>query len=693
MLISHNWLQKYFDKKLPNAEKLAETFPLHSFEVESFLKINGKNVDKENSDNNSDDDVIYDIKTLPDRNHYALCHRGIAYEISAFMNMDMIWNIGMHTGMPTKNSNKISPTFFSKDVPAPEIKIEDKDASVYFGLRVNNIKIAKSPEWLSDSLEKIGQRSINNIVDIANYVMFDIGQPLHAFDADKVVGKIIVRKAKDGEKLMTLDNRDIELDSSMLIIADEESPLAIAGIKGGKKAEVSADTKNLILESANFNPSLIRRTAGKIGLRTDAVKRFENRVPECITEEAIESFASLILELNPEAKFSNITKAESESVKNGENKVSGSVKKARESTKVESTLTYIISRLGANPGSEKITGILNSLKIKNEISGDKIVMTAPAFRLDLNIADDYVDEIGRIWGYENVKPILTPKLADGIEILPVIYYSEKIKNILVDTGYSENYLYSFANKGDIEVMYPIAKDKGALRKNLSDGLVKSLELNANNAPLLGLDSIKIFEIGSVFTKEGEKMICGIGAIPVKKQKGITAETLINEALGSLETELGIKFADKFSKDEAKIKMVNLGNIGQAGVVEFDLNKLIEGLAKPESYADLAFSKASTNKYKKVSHYPFMVRDIAFFVPEDITEKVAWECIEKSLKDSGGFNLIVRNYLFDVFKKDGKISYAFRLIFQSFDKTLTDEEVNEIMKKVYDSVAGNGWQIR
>lgn len=660
MNISYNWLKKYFDKDIPKPDSLISDLPLHAFEVENS-EIKG-------------DDFVMDIKTLPDRNHYALSHRGIAYEISAIFDIDMNWN----EKKPTKNSKEIE---ISKDIIAPQIQIEDSGAYVYHGIRVNDIEVKESPKWLAQSLESIGQRSINNIVDIANYIMFDIGQPLHAFDADKVKGKIVVRKAKDGEKMITLDNRDLVLDSSMLIIADEDGPLAIAGIKGGKRAEVGKETKNLILESANFNPALIRQTATKIGLRTDAVKRFENKVAHSITKEAISSFASLISEIIPSSRFSNITSVYSEQF----DKIS-----AENSKTVSTNLKYLVSRLGADPGKEKIDSILKLLLIDVKYDGDNMILKAPQFRLDLNIADDYVDEIGRIWGYDNVGYTLTPKLSnDGKEILPILFWSEKIKNALIDSGFYETYLYSFVAKGDVEVMCPMAKDKGALRKNLSDGILGALRFNFNNAPLLNLDIIKIFEIGSIFPKEGERISCSLGIGMVKKQKGMTSESILKQSILLIKNVLGIEIPD----NEIIIK-----NSEQFSIAEFDLSKIISTLKTPDSYKDLNFEKSSQNKYQKVSPYPFISRDIAFFVPGDVKESSAWDAIEVALKASGGKELLVKNYLFDVFNKkfeDGstKTSYGFRLIFQSFDRTLNDEEINAIMDSIYKAIKDRGWEAR
>src|SRR3989344_2676688 len=241
MKISYKWLQSYFEEKLPEPEKLGERITFSFAEIEGIEKVGS--------------DTVLDIKVLPDRACYALSHRGVAYEVSAI------------TGLKKKEV----------EYPAPEVKKVARELSVrvdapelcqrYMARVVENVT-QKEMSWVREHLEAVGQRSINPIVDGANIVMFDMGQPLHAFDADKVEGGIIVRMARKGEKIITLDNREVNLDESVLVIADDKSPLAIAGIKGGKKAEVTTSTKNLILESASFNASYIRKTAERLGIKT-----------------------------------------------------------------------------------------------------------------------------------------------------------------------------------------------------------------------------------------------------------------------------------------------------------------------------------------------------------------------------------------------------------------------------------------
>ena len=265
MIFSYNWLQSFFEKKLPETEKLAEVLTMRSFEVKGFKNIRLPS---------GNEDIVLDIDVLPNRTHDCFSHLGVAKEISALFNIPL--------KPEQKQKFEIVKTkaedFLKLEVQEPEL------CRRYIAGIILGVKVGPSPKWLEERLISVGQKPINNIVDAANYVMFELGQPLHAFDFDKIesvnspeasrqvgsygagksrIKKIIVRKAKEKEKITTLDNKDFELDETMLVIADEKGPLAIAGIKGGKKAEIDGKTKNIILESANFDSASIRLKIGR----------------------------------------------------------------------------------------------------------------------------------------------------------------------------------------------------------------------------------------------------------------------------------------------------------------------------------------------------------------------------------------------------------------------------------------------
>lgn len=273
MLISYLWLQKYFDKKLPSPERVADALTFHAFEIESLEK--------------KDNDTIIDVKVLPNRTHDALSHLGIAKEISAILNI------------PLKKTSAIKLPKVSPRAPKVKLEIKEKKACPRFTLLViDGVKVGPSPKWLKDQLGVLGQRSINNIVDATNYVMFQLGQPLHAYDYHKLEDATIrVRYAREGEQVTTLDKKEVILQADDLVIAGTRSIYGIAGIKGGMIPEVSSDSKTIVLEAANFAPEMIRKTAQRIGIRTDAAKRFESGLTSELAHIALSEVASLIIKI------------------------------------------------------------------------------------------------------------------------------------------------------------------------------------------------------------------------------------------------------------------------------------------------------------------------------------------------------------------------------------------------------------
>ncbi|PIR69121.1 hypothetical protein COX93_00460 [Candidatus Nomurabacteria bacterium CG_4_10_14_0_2_um_filter_30_12] len=604
MKVSYNWLQNYFEEKLPDSKKLSEGIIFHSFEVESLDKV--KN------------DVIFDIKVLPDRAHDCLSHWGIAKEISAIFDLKL----------KEKEYKIFKPV-------STNLKIEMKDNKClrYMGRIIRNIKVDKSPAWLKEKLEAIGQKSINNIIDAANFVMFDLGQPIHCFDLDKLESeKVIIRNGKVGEKIITLDKKEINLDESILVIADERYPLAVAGIKGGMKAEVDNNTKNIVIEVANFDAISTRKTAKKINILTDAVKRYENEISPELCGKTMESITSLIFEL-----------------------ASGEVEEVVDiySNKPEQktifiSADYINKRLGTSFLKKDIENVWQRLGFEYEEQNGEFKIIVPLLRIDITGPHDLVEDVIKILGYERVEEKL-PEINLIPKINEISYKILWSRNKLLNDGYSEIMTYSFRDKGEVEVLAS-ASDKKFLRTNLSDGLKESFKLNQINMPLLEMNDIKIFEIGTVFKKEGEEM-----HVAYCDKKNCVEITL-----------------EEFCKD--------------LNISEFFYDELL----KAKSYKLKAI-------FKPWSIYPFISRDVAVWIPEG--ESV--DKLKQILIENGTDLLIKEPYLFDSFTKptssvggDGKISYAFRLVFQSFERTLKAEEVEEIMTKITNKIKENvDWQVR
>ena len=615
MLISYNWLQTYFKKKLPVAGKVAEILTFTVFEVESVEK-------KEN-------DFILGVKVLPDRACYALSHRGIARELAAALT----WELNSQVSRVKISQAKLTPL---------SVKIKDSvDCRRYIGRRVENVTIQLLQNEISEKLAVVGQRPINNIVNAGNFVMFDMGQPLHAFDADKVNGAIQIRRAQKDEKIITLDEKEIILTPDILIIADNEGPLAIAGIKGGQRAGVTEKTKNLILESANFNPTFIRKTAQKLNLQTDASKRFENNLSPVIAEQAIVELSALIMEISPDAKFGEII---------------DQYPVPELPKKIELSPVFATQKLGMKISEKEIRKILNRLNIVDGL--------IPPERRDLQIPEDLVEEIGRLYGYEKIPAEKLPITEKTTTINKTFYWENKIRQILIELGFSEIITSSFKPTGEMEIEKPLASDKAFLRIQLADQLIASLKLNTLNLPLLGLKKVKIFEIGKVFTKSGEETHLALNDF-------VEVEIILEKTLGE------------------KI-------IGQThnNILEINLDLLIEKLSTPKTWdltkgTNLERQKKLT--FKSFSLYPFIVRDIAIFVPTDITIEKLWQVIEEGIGQEK--NLLTNYYLFDQYQKNDRKSLAFRLVFQAPARTLTDDEVNKIMDRISIAISQNDWQVR
>jgi phenylalanyl-tRNA synthetase beta chain len=652
MKISYNWLQTHIADTLPSTADLSHKITFHMCEVEGVEQVG--------------DDSVIDVNVLPDRAPYALSHRGVAGEVAAIFNLK-----------PKKLENV---SLSSAQLDTAQIRIEDETLCTRYCARlIHNVAVSDSPEWLKKPLETVGQRSINTIVDVTNFVLFDIGQPLHAFDADKVKGTLVLRRAKAGEKITILDGREIALDETMLLEADDEGPLAIAGIKGGKRAEISAETKNIILVGGVFNSSSVRKTSLKIGIRSDASKRFENGLSIELQSEAVDHATKLILDLNKNASYGALADAYPHPV----------------SPKIiTANISDIVAVLGIEISESDIVSILERLNMKVTQEGDTLTISVPSNRLDIRDWRDIPEEVGRLYGYANIKAS-TPVISSAqSRVEKTFYYGEKMKNVLVEAGFSEVYTYSLVASGVWEIEKPLAADKNHLRTNLSDGLVKALDYNAKNAPLLGLDRIHIFEVGTVFSAEGEYTSLAIGAQQVKKVKGYSPEQEVNDVLKKVADALGVPV----------VSPTHSKKIPGGYVVEISMPALVATLLDPTSYDDLGFGKASSIVYKKFSLFPFIVRDIAVFVPDNTIDASEisdaggppslWSVIMNGVQQAGGTELLVRYALFDTFKKDGKISFAFRLVFQAPDRTLTDEEANTIMESVYTEIRKvKGWEVR
>ena len=677
MRFSYNIIQKFVSKELPEAHKLAKLLTMHSFEVEEIEKVGN--------------DHIFDIDILPNRAHDSASHIGIAREAAALTDS----MLKKEPVAPFLNDpSKI------KDLT---VKVEDNYlCDRYMAAVIRSVEVKDSPEWLRELLGSLGLKSINNVVDAANYAMLVTGQPMHVFDLAKIeAGQIHVRLAQKGETIETLDGTGYILDGSMLVIADKESSLAIAGIKGGKKAEVSSSTRNIVLEAAHFDPLSIRNTSRKLGLHTDASWRFERDVPRVFASEGIQLLVSLIEEL-----------AGGKTDKKTIDTYSGpDTKKV-----LAIDPAHAGAVLGLKLTKEKIVSLLRSIEFETEDEGDKLKVIVPPFRLDIEREEDLIEEVGRLFGYENIEPKMPVTALYPPKRNIKTYWMGQIKDILSASGFNEVYNYSFVSgesadnwmfdRDDLwELENPANEELRYMRPNLALRMLKNLKDNLKFS-----DSTMVFEVGEVFLKELKDREEGRVGLAIGS-KTISENTFF-ELKGYMEHLLNglgltdILLDDSLTRDEkrilrfmhpARVAQVKLGEdfigfIGQvhpsvagaenfkggAFICELNLTKLVEEAEKEEIYSP-------------VSIFPQSVRDISVIVPKYTKADSVISVIE-----AGGGKLLRDVDMFDYYQEaqnTESASMAFHLIFQAPDRTLKSEEINNLTGRIEREIKNKGWEIK
>ncbi len=649
MLILHSWLKDYLGDNTPSVSEIDDLLTFHAFEIDGIEKV-------------GEQDVI-DVKVLPDRSGDALSHRGIAHEIAVLTGKPLAYD-------PFREARTLEPK-----TEKITVSIEDPALCRRFGMALMiGVTITESPEWLKERLKALGQRSINNVVDATNFVMLALGQPLHAYDGDIFphppaggdgVWHFGVRRARAGEKITTLTNDEYELDTNVQLIVDSsnDAPAGIAGIKGGKYAEVTNATTTILLEAANFEPVFTRRASQFLKLQTDASKRFENEISRDVVPYALTEVVKLILDIAG-GTCEGYVDVYPTPVINPE---------------VTLTLAQTNALLGLSLIESEVEAILKRLAFAVTPCDGGWTVVAPFERRDIQIPEDVIAEVGRVYGLTHITSVVPPTVP-LTEISARQVYSEKIRETLTKLGFSEVITSSFRNKDEITLANALASDKGALRSSLRQNLNEALDKNMPNIDLLGITTLKIFEIGTVFTKGGEAGVrehfsVALGARV--KQQGYSPkdDTLLTETLTKLSEILGVPV-------HAEIK---------EGVAEFDLGALLAILPAATSYVPF---KSTDVSFVPFSQYPFVSRDIALWVPEGVVGPETTQALEVEtlIRDTAG-SLCIRITQFDEFKKDGRISYAFRLVFQSYEKTLTDEEIAPIMASIVERVAKKGWEVR
>ncbi len=669
------------DGKLPEPEKLADLIALHAFEVEALRQAQGKK------------DWILDIAVLPDRGHDALNHLGIAKEI-ALLGKNHVKPFPRKKARAAKGS-----------LPKLKVSIRAKHlVPRYTAVVIEGIEVTQSPLWLKERLKAVGVNSINNIVDIANYVMLDIGQPLHAFDFDAIQGnRMVIRESRENEKIEVLDGSTLTLPQGALVIDDAKRVIDLAGIKGGRVSGITEHTKNIVLQAANFDGQTIYNTKKKLQYASQAANIYSYGLDSSITIDGIERALALLEQIGLKGKVVQVIDM---------------YPRKRKPMTIGLNMEDIESILGISIPEKTARDILKrigcTVKPRTKHAWQ---VTPPQRRLDLKIPEDLIAEIGRIHGYEKIKPEFIIAPFKPPEINFQVRWQERIKDSFREAGYTEVYNYSFIGKKDLnsfaysngeqkallELQNPLSEDYQYLRGSLLENLVKNIASNQR-----AFSEIRIFEIGKVFGLENGKVkeTLMLGAMiqadnPFYEMKGM-CDFLLN-SLGITSSWYDEYEATPNNRPvlwhqgrsaEIKIDSVEIGFLGEISP-RLALNlKIAKPLGALHIHLDKLILMASEEKeYSAPSKFPASTRDIAIAVP--LQTKVA-EVM--NIMESAGGKLVEDIDLFDMYEgenlQEHKKSLAFHIVYQADDRTLTGKEVDTLHNQIIKAVEENPeWEVR
>jgi len=576
------------------------------------------------------------------------------------------------------------------------VEIKNKEACPsYLGRVIKGVTIKPSPLWMQNRLRAIGVRPINNVVDITNYVLFEYGQPLHTFDLKEIDGKIIVRNASEGEKLLTLDEKERTFTDSMLLITDEKKSLAVAGIMGGEHSGISDDTTDVFLECAYFEPRQTRLTARKLGMQTDASYRYERGIDPVNTQTMVEYAAYLLQELCGGKVCKGVL---------GEYNAPKTI-----SFKVNAG--WINNYLGTDVSIAQMETILSGLNLNPVISGTDITVTAPPYRVDIKTRQDIAEEIARMYGYNNI-PTTLPKIdADSMPMHPLLETRKVLAQKLKTLGFNEAINYSFM-KADflklfddeskfVKLINPISEDMNTMRTQVFPGLLATIRYNLNN----GFKQCRFFEFASNFVEVGDKlpeqrmklavatagefwpMSWGAprGGEPFFMLKGVLENLLAQYKIEAKFVKSDKAFLHPGKSADVIVYGENIGFIGELHPSTAEAAEIRESVMLFEidmlSFVDKA---KFTFKHQTFSKFPSVYKDISVVVDSSTPTEKMEECIKQTNK------LAEDVFLFDVYSgkgiEEGKVSRTFRVLFTAADRTLTDEETNEATAKMIENLA-------
>ncbi len=648
-------------------------------------------------------DVVFEIGLTPNRCD-AICHAGVARDLYAALLQDG----RACSPLILPNVPEVKPIANVKF--RIDVSVENtKDCPRYSGLLFDNVKVAESPEWLQTKLKSVGIRPINNVVDITQFIMLELGQPMHAFDADMITGnKVIVKNLPEGTPFVTLDGNEVKLSEHDLMICNAEEGMCIAGVYGGLKSGITDKTTRLFLESAYFNPVSIRKTAKRHGLKTDASFRYERGCDPSITVYALKRAAVLIQELTGASIISELVDIYPYKIE-----------------PAQITLKYdqVNKVAGKVIDKQTISRILSMLGMEVQSSGDEqLLVRVPLSKADVTRPIDLIEEILRIYGYNNIEipDTLFYKMPTPNEDNLAYQYQMTISSYLADNGFFEvmnnsltkaEYAEKFDfidEKGSVKLLNPLSNELSVMRQTLLCGGLENVARNVNNKN----SNLRLFEFGKTYhfnpeTQQGDDVtlryqekdefvmfVTGKECEDSWNYKAMDLDLFylknmvenvlvkINFPISQLTLTMedpARMFSDHITYCFGKDVVVSMGQINQGVLKSFDLKK-------PVYYAEFNLDtvrrvvEQQAVKYKPIATYPAVKRDLALVVDKSVTydtlEKIGFKFASKLVKQIS---------LFDVYEGDkieqGKKSYALNFVLQSPDKTLTDEEINKVMNKL------------
>jgi phenylalanyl-tRNA synthetase beta chain len=638
-------------------------------------------------------DTVLDVSITPNRSD-CLSMIGMAREVAALT--------GGKIKMPSIDIEESGQDIRSLS----SVTIVDADLCPRYSARmIQNVKIGDSPVWMKVRLEAAGMRAINNVVDVTNFVMLEMGQPLHAFDFRFLEeGRIVVRKSKDGEEFVSLDEKSHVLPPDTVLICDGKKPVAIGGIMGGLNSEVKEDTQVIFLESAYFNPSSIRRSSRRLAMPTDAAFRFERGIdPEGVIR-ALDRAAQLMAGLSGGTVCKNY--------------IDEYPKKIPEVQNIPLRLDRIREIIGTAILSEDVIRILNSIDMKVVDKGNgKYLVTPPTSRVDIEREIDLVEEVVRLYGYDRV-PVTVPAVSvKEIDVIPRLVLEERVRQLFTGCGYSEIINYSFTRPASVDelllppdderrrfvvIRNPLTEEQSVMRTTLSYGLLETLKKNINNASF----NLKIFEIGRIFLSRGD------GELPEEKNilagllSGKTSENLwglkVNvdfyDLKGCLENlfydlklekcryhaEISEPFLHPGQSCNLYVNDAKIGFMGQVHPEVLEKMDIRSNAYLFEINLDVLDKQLNPRiDYREISKFPAVTRDVAFVVPIPMEADKMLEIVltqqEYLLENVGIFDIYAGKGL-----DEGTKSLGLRFSYRAPDRTLTDAEINSIHERIVNS---------